>query len=61
MEIMMYQCQKIAAFSVGKLYTEYQDWLDRRNSKDMPKITIVSVNTLKTEFVWFLFITYYYN
>lgn len=61
MEIMMYQCQKIAASSVGELYTEYQDWLDRRNSKDMPKITIVLVNTLKTELVWFLFITYYYN
>lgn len=58
---MMYQCQKIAASSVGELYIEYQDWLNRRNSKDMPKITIVSVNTLKTELVWFLFITYYYN
>lgn len=61
MELIMYQCQKIAASSVGELHAEYQDWLDRRNSKDMPKITIVSVNTLKTEFVWFLFITYYYN
>lgn len=61
MELIMYQCQKIAASSVGELYAEYQDWLDRRNSKDMPKITIVSVNTLKTELVWFLFITYYYN
>ena len=56
---MKYQCQKIAASSVGELYTEYQDWLDRKSAKDMPKITIVAVNTLKTEYVYFLFITYY--